>query len=55
MTTQIECTLCDSEGWNSYWMGTILYIDCATCEREIEGDFKIGADGWIERIEKVGA
>jgi hypothetical protein len=56
-TSTIKCEYldCDSQGWDSYTIDGELYIDCTTCGREIEGKFQIAADGWIERVTKVGA
>ena len=53
----IECGFanCNSEGWDSYNLGKDLIIECTTCGRQIEGNFEIGADGWIKRSAKVGA
>ena len=55
MATEIQCKCvgCNSEGWDSYTIAGELYLECATCECKIEGNFVIGSDGWIKQIQKA--
>ena len=57
MTTSITCKCvgCDSQGWDSYVVDGKIRIECTTCECNIEGNFVIGADGWIEQAIEVEA
>ena len=45
----IECSYGCNYGWDSYTVGGEIWVECARCERKIEGSFYIGKDGWVKR------